>query len=161
MMIYDTFDSSIGIVTVVADGTYLIQTHIAGDRYFQKVPSAWQYDPTHPVLRQSKKQLLEYFSGERQSFDLPLAARGTPFQEKVWRALQSIPFGTTSTYKKIAEAIGNPKAVRAVGTAIGRNPLGIIIPCHRVLATGGGLGGYAAGLGCKQQLLALEEIVIS
>jgi methylated-DNA-[protein]-cysteine S-methyltransferase len=103
-------------------------------------------------------QLTEYFAGERRAFDLPLAPRGTPFQQKVWRALCDIPFGTVRTYGDVARAIGQPLARRAVGQANGRNPLPIVIPCHRVVAGDGTIGGYSGGLHVKHRLLALEGV---
>jgi methylated-DNA-[protein]-cysteine S-methyltransferase len=104
-----------------------------------------------------KAQLTEYFDGQRQQFDLLLAPFGTPFQLKVWRALQRIPFGETRTYGAIARDIGHPKAVRAVGAANGRNPLPIVIPCHRVIGHDGTLTGFGGGLETKRRLLALEQ----
>lgn len=101
-------------------------------------------------------QLDEYFSGLRREFELPLAPTGTPFQQKVWQALCDIPYGTTCSYKDIAVAIGNPKGVRAVGLANGKNPIAIVIPCHRVIGANGRLTGYAGGLDRKATLLSLE-----
>ena len=119
--------------------------------------SQWTTDETHPTLVTAVQQLHEYFSGQRQRFDLPLQpAWGTPFQRAVWQALQRIPYGRTSTYGDIAKGIGNPKAVRAVGAAIGQNPHSIIVPCHRVVGANGSLTGFAGGLDRKQHLLALE-----
>lgn len=109
-----------------------------------------------PVLDAAETQLREYFAGERQSFDLPLAPAGTPFQRAVWDALCAIPYGETRTYAQIAAAIGSPKACRAVGMANNRNPIAILIPCHRVIGASGSLTGYAGGLDVKQALLALE-----
>ena len=109
-----------------------------------------------PLLTEAAKQLLEYFSGNRTSFDLPLAPSGTEFQQKVWQALQTIPYGETWSYKKVAEAIGNPKASRAVGMANNKNPIAIMIPCHRVIGANGKLVGYAGGLDIKSTLLELE-----
>lgn len=103
-------------------------------------------------------QLAEYFAGKRRDFDLPLAPRGTEFQQRVWRALRAIPFGAVRTYGDIAQAIGQPLAVRAVGQANGRNPLPIVVPCHRVIAGDGTIGGYSGGLHVKHKLLALEGI---
>lgn len=111
----------------------------------------------HPLLLHTQRQLTEYFNHQRKEFDLPLLAEGTPFQQSVWQVLSEIPYGTTWTYKQVAETINHPKAVRAVGSAIGRNPISIIIPCHRVIATGGGLGGFAGGLDKKTVLLDLER----
>lgn len=111
----------------------------------------------HPLLERAIAQLTAYFAGERRGFDLPLNLRsGTPFQQAVWQALQAIPWGHTATYQSVATAIGRPSAVRAVGGAIGRNPIGIIVPCHRVVGSDGGLTGYTGGLQRKRALLSLE-----
>ena len=111
----------------------------------------------HPILLETQKQLTEYFSGKRQQFDLPLDFAGTEFQQKVWQALLSVPFGETRSYRDIAEQIGNVKAVRAVGAANGKNPISIIVPCHRVVGTNGKLVGFAGGLDNKDILLRLEK----
>jgi methylated-DNA-[protein]-cysteine S-methyltransferase len=117
----------------------------------------WQTHTAHPVLMAAAAQLNDYFEGKRQAFELPLqAAWGTPFQRAVWQALQEIPYGQTSTYGEIANRIGNPKAVRAVGAAIGQNPHSIIVPCHRVVGANGSLTGFAGGLDRKKYLLAHE-----
>jgi len=105
------------------------------------------------------RQLHEYFAGKRQLFDLPLMPEGTHFQQTVWKQLQKIPYGKTISYRQLAEAVDNPKACRAVGSANGKNPIAIIIPCHRVISADGGLGGYAYGLDIKKHLLELEGIV--
>lgn len=119
--------------------------------------SEWTTEDAHPTLAAAAQQLHDYFSAQRKSFDLPLQpAWGTPFQRTVWQALQRIPYGHTSTYGDIARAIGNPKAVRAVGAAIGQNPHTIVVPCHRVVGTNGALTGFAGGLERKQHLLAHE-----
>jgi methylated-DNA-[protein]-cysteine S-methyltransferase len=107
-------------------------------------------------LGDAARQLLEYFAGARTTFDLLLAPSGTPFQQSVWAALRTIPYGTTASYAEVAELVGRPRAFRAVGQANGANPIPIIVPCHRVIAAGGGLGGYSGGLGVKMQLLAVE-----
>lgn len=112
---------------------------------------------SHPLLERAVAQLTAYFAGERRGFDLPLNLRtGTPFQQAVWQALQAIPWGHTATYLSVATAIGRPSAVRAVGGAIGRNPIGIIVPCHRVVGSDGRLTGYTGGLERKCALLSLE-----
>lgn len=111
----------------------------------------------HPILLETQKQLLEYFSGRRQTFNIPLNFQGTGFQIKVWQALLNIPFGETRTYKDIAIEIGNEKAVRAVGAANGRNPISIIAPCHRVIGANGKLVGFAGGLENKKILLKIEQ----
>ncbi len=111
---------------------------------------------TPPALRTAAAQLEEYFSGTRTSFSLPLAPRGTAFQLDVWKALADIPYGVTTTYGELARRVGRPGAARAVGQANGANPLPIVVPCHRVVAADGGLGGYAGGADTKRRLLALE-----
>jgi methylated-DNA-[protein]-cysteine S-methyltransferase len=110
-----------------------------------------------PLLRRAARELSEYFQGLRREFDLPLAPAGTPFQQKVWAALRDIPFGETRSYRQIAAAVGNPAACRAVGMANSRNPIAVIIPCHRVIGADGSLTGYAGGLDKKRHLLALEQ----
>ncbi|GGD78967.1 methylated-DNA--[protein]-cysteine S-methyltransferase [Lacimicrobium alkaliphilum] len=111
----------------------------------------------HPLLVQAREQLQQYFAGQRQAFSLPLAATGTEFQHQVWQALARIPYAQTASYGQIAESIGKPKAVRAVGAANGRNPLAIVVPCHRIIGKDGKLTGYAGGLERKAWLLALEQ----
>ena len=110
-----------------------------------------------PLIQSARKELDEYLSGARKSFTFPIEAQGTPFQLQVWEALRNIPYGETRSYKQIAEAIGNPKAVRAVGMANNRNPLLIVTPCHRVIGADGKLVGYASGLSLKQFLLDMEK----
>ncbi|MGZ4032013.1 MAG: methylated-DNA--[protein]-cysteine S-methyltransferase [Tumebacillaceae bacterium] len=107
-----------------------------------------------------KQQLVEYFAGERQVFDMPLDLRGTEFQRKVWDAIYQVPFGATCSYKDIAKAVGDEKSVRAVGTATGKNPVPIVVPCHRVITSGGTLGGFGGGLPLKIELLKLEGVMI-
>ncbi|WP_338476677.1 methylated-DNA--[protein]-cysteine S-methyltransferase [Pseudomonas khavaziana] len=111
----------------------------------------------NPVLLETERQLTEYFAGTRNHFELELDFAGTDFQKQVWKALLTIPFGETRSYSQIAQQIGNPKAVRAVGAANGRNPISIIAPCHRVVGASGGLTGFAGGLEAKQYLLTLED----
>ncbi|WP_458398596.1 methylated-DNA--[protein]-cysteine S-methyltransferase [Anaerotignum sp.] len=123
---------------------------------WSKIPQEYILEETELML-QCKKQLEEYFAGKRKTFDLPLAPKGTEFQQKVWKALTEIPYGETRTYGEIAAAIGNPKAARAVGMANNKNPIGIIIPCHRVVGANGKLVGYAGGMEKKEFLLELER----
>lgn len=111
----------------------------------------------HPILLDAQQQLNEYFQGQRQTFELPLDFEGTEFQKKVWQALLNIPFGETRSYRQIAEQVGSPKAVRAIGAANGQNPISIIAPCHRVIGSGGKLVGFAGGLDNKEILLKLEQ----
>jgi methylated-DNA-[protein]-cysteine S-methyltransferase len=110
----------------------------------------------HPVLRETEKQLNEYFAGKRKRFSVKLDAKGTVFQNKVWEALRTIPYGETRSYGRIAAQIGNARAMRAVGAANGKNPISIIVPCHRVIGASGRLTGFAGGLDVKEQLLTLE-----
>lgn len=116
-------------------------------------------DDHHPVLVCAMKQLGEYFSGERTHFELPITAKGTLFQQRVWDALMKIPYGETWSYQDIANEIDNPKAVRAVGLANGKNPISIIVPCHRVIGKNGKLTGYAGGIEIKEKLLQLEGVL--
>ncbi|MBA3958028.1 MAG: methylated-DNA--[protein]-cysteine S-methyltransferase [Parachlamydiaceae bacterium] len=116
-------------------------------------------DIRHPLILETEKQLSQYFLGQRKLFDVPLNTYGTDFQQDVWKKLLQIPYGVTWTYKDIAQKIKNPQAVRAVGSAIGRNPISIIIPCHRVIASNGSLAGFAGGLDRKKILLDLENIL--
>jgi methylated-DNA-[protein]-cysteine S-methyltransferase len=113
-------------------------------------------DAEHPIILKTEKQLEQYFNQERTTFQLPLEFEGTDFQNKIWKTLQNIPFGQTISYKEIALKIGHPLAVRAVGAAIGRNPISIVIPCHRVIGSNGKMTGFAGGLKNKEILLKLE-----
>ena len=128
------------------------------------VKAKYSKDATKPdgraqeILAESRKQLAQYFAGDRKKFDIPLDLRGTPFQVKAWKTLTRIPYGKTISYGEQAKAMRNSKAFRAVGSANGKNPIPIIIPCHRVIASNGGLGGYSLGLKMKRQLMKLEGI---
>ena len=127
-----------------------------GDETSVKLPDDMVEDPDHPILRQAALQLSEYFDGDRTSFDVPLDLRGTPFQEAAWRALGDIPYGSTRSYGEQAALVGRPKAVRAIGQANGRNPVPIVLPCHRVIGADGSLTGFGGGLDLKTQLLQHE-----
>jgi len=151
-MNYRFIDTPIGRLRLVSDGVHLVEIEFAdgaGD-----TPAVRQ--SRDAVLDACARQLGEYFTGKRRTFDLPLAPRGTPFQQSVWRALEQIPFGETRSYRDIAVAVGRPAAVRAVGSANGRNPLPVVVPCHRVVGSDGSLTGYAGGLEIKRRLLNLE-----
>ena len=122
----------------------------------EKLLAGFSHSET-PLIQKAASQLREYFDGKRTAFDLPLALCGTDFQNAVWKALQTIPYGQTRSYKDIALLVGSPKAYRAVGMANNRNPIAIIVPCHRVVGSDGSLTGYAGGLAVKERLLALEK----
>lgn len=143
----------------LAGAWFTDQRHRPDALDFKNVPHAWPQQNSNPVLVKAAKQLAEFFAGKRKVFDLPLdISGGTEFQQSVWRALLKIAYGKTSSYGDIGRQIGNPSAVRAVGAAVGRNPLGLIIPCHRVLGSDGSLTGYAGGLHRKTALLGLEGV---
>ena len=153
---HTTVDSPIGPLGLVATDEGLRVVSWRGDETSVKLPDDMAEDASHPVLRQTAQQLDEYFDGTRTSFDLPLDLRGTPFQEAAWRALGDIPYGSTRSYGEQAALIGRPKAVRAVGQANGRNPVPIVLPCHRVIGANGSLTGFGGGLDLKTQLLTHE-----
>ena len=160
MIHYTDYASPLGSLLLAATDQGLAGLYFAQHRHF-KGPQDWQRDDVHPILQQTAAQLTAYFAGQRRSFDLPLDVQGTPFQRAVWEALSRIPYGASVTYAQHAQSLGNPKALRAVGTAIGRNPVSIIVPCHRVLGAQKALTGYAGGLERKQALLTLEGIALS
>lgn len=147
-----------GQLWVVASCEAIEALHLAhhdGTRAFGIDPSCKE-NPEAPLLLEAKAQLEAYGEGRLQHFDLPMAPRGTPFQRKVWHQLEAIPFGKTQSYSALAQALGSPKSVRAVASACGKNPIPILIPCHRVIAKSGALGGFAYGLEAKRRLLRLE-----
>jgi methylated-DNA-[protein]-cysteine S-methyltransferase len=152
-MNYCFIDSPVGCLRLVSDGENLLRIEFP---QFHRDEGEQGRDP---VLASCAQQLAEYFRGERQHFDLPLGAQGTDFQRAVWGALSQIPHGETRSYRDIAAAIGNPSAVRAVGAANGRNPLPIVVPCHRVIGADGSLTGFAGGLKAKTCLLQLEGVL--
>ena len=154
-----SYASPLGRLLLAADSDKLTGVWFEGQRH-QPDPAVQPMVADHPLMQQACAQLREYFAGRRQSFDLPLdLSCGTAFQQTVWRALLNIRFGSTDSYGALSADIGRPTAVRAVGLAIGRNPLAIIVPCHRVLGKDGALTGYAGGLARKTALLQLEGAV--
>lgn len=144
----------LGPVTIVEEDGRIIILSLAAKDKAAIPPDA--IPEQSPLLRRARAQLEEYLAGCRRSFDLPLAPRGTDFQRKVWQALLRVPYGQTRSYTQIAEAVGCPRGCRAVGLANNRNPIGILIPCHRVIGADGGLVGYGGGLPLKKALLRLE-----
>jgi len=155
---YQFLDSPVGQLKLVAHETALVAVLWENENLNRVRLAALVEDLQHPILLKTAQQLNEYFAGKRQQFDLPLDFEGTAFQQQVWQALLTIPFGETRSYKQIAEQIGNVKAVRAVGAANGKNPISIIAPCHRVVGANGKLVGFAGGLENKDILLKLEKI---
>jgi methylated-DNA-[protein]-cysteine S-methyltransferase len=149
---YQYIDSPIGKLRLVSDGMALLSIE------FEGMHGTDGLEQSDDILKQTAQQLAEYFSGHRREFSLPLGAAGTAFQQQVWSALRQIPFGELRSYRDIATEIGNNKAVRAVGAANGRNPIPIVVPCHRVIGSNGSLTGFAGGLAAKRALLELEGI---
>lgn len=149
-------DSPLGGVTLAATDDGLAGLWFDRQRHLPDM-SGWQADDRHPVLRAAAAQLQDYFAGTRDAFDLPLdLSHGTAFQQAVWQALRAIPSGATTSYGALSLQVGKPAAVRAVGAAVGRNPISVIVPCHRVLGADGSLTGYAGGLARKTALLTRE-----
>ncbi|WP_198667354.1 methylated-DNA--[protein]-cysteine S-methyltransferase [Glycomyces dulcitolivorans] len=147
------FESPLGLMAVSAVEDGLTYVHMG----VEEMKDAWGPEEHTPVLDAAEEQLLAYFAGELKDFDLPLAAEGTGFQHRVWAELVQIPYGETWSYLDVAQRLGDPKAVRAVGLANGRNPIAIVVPCHRVIGSNGKLTGYAGGLWRKEWLLGLER----
>lgn len=155
---YDRFDTPIGPLTVASDGEGRLR-HIlfADNRYLPASRPDWRHAPTACSIATARQQLLAYLHGERFQFELPLAPVGTPFQLQVWHSLARIPYGSTWSYAELARRIGRAGASRAVGAANGRNPLPIVLPCHRVVGSNGALVGFGGGLPVKQALLQMER----
>lgn len=153
MLYYATYDSPVGLLYMVDDGGKLISVSLG-------LPPQGAMAKMTDVLQETIKQLTEYFAGERCSFSLPLELRGTPFQVSVWKALLDIPYGQTQSYGQLAASIGSPRSARAVGGANHRNPLLIVVPCHRVIGSNGSLTGFAGGIDVKIALLRLEHAIL-
>ena len=163
-LVQTTVPSPLGPIVIAATDQGLAGLWFAENQRHSPVeltgPAAWPEDAGHPVLQQASRQLGDYFAGRRSQFDLPLDLRcGTAFQQSVWQALLDISQGEVTSYGEVSRRIGKPTAVRAVGGAIGRNPISIIVPCHRVTGSSGALTGYAGGLDRKTALLRLEGVL--
>jgi methylated-DNA-[protein]-cysteine S-methyltransferase len=154
MNVFTTAESPVGELTLVGDGDALTGLYMTDHRHRPPLPAGACRDDA--AFAGACGQLGEYFAGERTEFDLPLRLEGSPFQREVWRALQGIPYGETISYGELARRIGRPDASRAVGLANGRNPVSIVVPCHRVIGSSGSLTGYGGGLERKRFLLDLE-----
>jgi len=157
MRYYDLYESSQGQMLLVANDAGLSGVYFDGQKYLPQVESDWRRDARHAPLRQAKRELAEYFGGGRKRFETALAPEGTPFQQAVWKAISAVGFGKTITYSELALHAGFPGSARAAGAATGRNPISIIVPCHRIVGSKGSLTGYAGGLDRKRALLALES----
>ena len=163
MTSYTTMPSPVGELLLVGvpakDGVRLTSVSMDGQRYAPEVRAEWRADPA--PFAEVIRQLTAYFDGQLTEFDLDLAPRGTEFQQRIWQALDSVPYGTTTTYGQLAAQLGVPRdRIQALGAAIGANPLAIIRPCHRVVGSDGGMRGYAGGVERKQQLLAHEGALL-
>ena len=149
---YAYYESPIGVLEIAGTTTALTAVH-----FVDTIPAHYE---THPLMQAAREQLDAYFRHRRETFDLPLEPEGTPFQQRVWRELLTVPYGRLLTYQDVADAIGSPKATRAVGAANGQNPIPIIIPCHRIVGSGGKLTGYGGGLWRKEWLLRHEGVLL-
>jgi methylated-DNA-[protein]-cysteine S-methyltransferase len=157
-LFYKEMASPVGKLTLVANTSALVAVRLEREQ-----PTRLRLDPAspdahHPVLVEAERQLADYFAGKRTSFELPIEPSGTEFQKQVWRCLRQIPFGRTRSYGEIARTVGSPQGSRAVGAACGKNPLAIVVPCHRVLGANGALTGFGGGIDAKAKLLALEAL---
>jgi len=153
---YAYLETPVGILLIAGDDGAVECISFPRHGKAAKPEPGWQ-ESQRGAVAEAIRQLREYFAGGRTGFDLPLAPKGTEFQRAVWRQLQDIPYGETISYGDLARRVGNPKAARAVGSANGANPLPIVIPCHRVIAGDGSIGGFGGGLPTKEILLALEQ----
>ncbi|RMZ60219.1 methylated-DNA--[protein]-cysteine S-methyltransferase [Chryseobacterium nematophagum] len=157
LLIYKDVASPVGLIRVITSDQGLVAIIWEGENYKRTQLSEPSRDDEHPILLQAEQQLNEYFENKRTTFDVPLDFKGTEFQVKVWEALLKIPYGVTKTYGELAKILGDIKAVRAVGGALNKNPISIIVPCHRVVGASGKLVGFAGGLKNKSILLDLEQ----
>jgi methylated-DNA-[protein]-cysteine S-methyltransferase len=154
---YKTIESPVGKLKLVASEKALVAILWEKDNPRRVRLTELVANDRHPILVEAERQLSEYFAGKRKMFSVALDMRGTRFQQDVWETLLAIPFGQTRSYGQLAKQLGNPRATRAVGAANGRNPISIIVPCHRVIGSSGKLTGFAGGLEVKAQLLSLEK----
>src|SRR4051794_935135 len=153
-MYYDYLQTPHGRMLLVSSARGLAGVYFVGQKHYPKLDAAWRRDPL--AVKQAKRELGEYFAGKRKRFEVALAADGTPFQRAIWREIAKVAPGQTITYAELARRAGYPGSARAAGAATGRNPLGIMVPCHRIVGTNGSLTGYAGGLARKKAFLALE-----
>jgi methylated-DNA-[protein]-cysteine S-methyltransferase len=159
MIYFTVYDSPIQSLRLVSDGRSLMGLYMMSEKHSFMSQSNWVEDDSVAPFGEAKEQLSAYFAGTLTEFDLPLQMQGTPFQQSVWEALKTIPYGTTVSYGELAQQLGQPKASRAVGLANGRNPISIVVPCHRVIGGNGKLTGYGGGVERKQWLLNHECLI--
>lgn len=157
MTCFDLYESPCGRMLLVAEEEGLAGVYFDGQKYHPPLGPQWRRDPAHSVLRLAARELTEYFAGRRERFETPLAVRGTPFQRAIWKAISDVGFGETLSYGELARRAGFAGSARAAGAATGRNPVSVIVPCHRIAGASGSLTGYAGGLARKRMLLALES----
>jgi len=156
MRYYDFYEGPHGQMLLVANDLGLCGVYFRGQKYYPRVESPLRREAGHAMLLRAQRELAEYFAGTRKRFEVALAPEGTEFQRSVWKAISGVKFGETISYGELAERAGCPGSARAAGAATGRNPIGIIVPCHRIVGANGSLTGYAGGLERKRALLALE-----
>ena len=156
---YARFTTPLGTILATAEGGSLTSVNFVGAKYTPHAGADWTEDPDGAPLKECARQLGEFFAGKRECFDLPLAPAGTQFQQRVWREIARVPFGGTITYAQLAARAGAPGSARAAGAATGRNPIAIVVPCHRIVGTDGRLTGYAGGLERKMKLLEIEGVL--
>ena len=159
MIRYARFITPLGTVLATAAGGLLTSVNFVDAKYTPEIARDWKEDPDSSPLKDCARQLRDYFDGKRQCFDLPVAPEGTPFQKRVWQEIARIPFGATITYAQLAARAGAPGSARAAGAATGRNPIAVVVPCHRIVGTDGSLTGYAGGLERKTKLLEIEGVL--
>lgn len=157
MNYYTRVESPIGELLVVSDGKNITRVSMDRQKYAAEIDDAWVEQPDLPVLQAARRQFHAYFAGKLREFDLPIKFEGTAFQNRVWKQLTRLGYGETISYGELARRVGNPAASRAVGLANGKNPIAIIVPCHRVIGANGTLTGYGGGLPRKKKLLELEQ----
>ncbi|HUC95381.1 MAG TPA: methylated-DNA--[protein]-cysteine S-methyltransferase [Candidatus Saccharimonadia bacterium] len=157
-MDYEIINSPIGKLMLISKGDKLSSLHFSNHPFFKKLPSNFVPNKASSTLKQTRIQIEEYFKGKRKVFEFKTDFEGTDFQKKVWESLSTIPHGQTVSYAVLASRIGKPKAVRAVGSAVGKNPIAIIVPCHRVIKSDGKIGGFSGGIDKKVYLLDIESL---
>lgn len=158
-MRYALIESPVGELIATAEDGHLTGLYFAGSVHSSWMGADWVRDNSLPVIRSAREQLAAYFGRELRAFELPLRLHGTPFQQRVWALLREVPFGATTSYGAMAAHLGSPGAARAVGGANGRNPVCIIVPCHRAIGASGELGGYSGGTERKRALLRIEGVL--